>query len=291
MLWLGEKRGYLTDWSTQLWVQATGRRLALRDYAWLDGPVGLTQGIGEQYFAKLAEREGLTIRTQGPPRGIVPDFHVLHSPSFDPDTIHREVVDFYQQTSAYELEAWAQWCGVFRPFGWLLALLFSRRLQQLNVPLSGLDTSRGVTNEVHHLVEPDTGTLRYAVWVRYMVGTRHVLYAGSYGPCRVPGFAGICLKVVFPLPNGNALVIMRPEVHADGSFSLVSRGDGFGAPGFYFVVHGKDGMVWARYVRTMRESIRVYTSGTGEARADYTMTIWGLVFLQLHYRLRRIVST
>ena len=48
------------------------------------------------------------------------------------------------RTAAYELDSWAEWCGAFRPFGRLLALLFSRRLQQLNVPLTGLDTSRGV---------------------------------------------------------------------------------------------------------------------------------------------------
>jgi hypothetical protein len=290
MFWLDEKRGYLTDWTTQLWVRMTGRHVNLQDHPWLEGPVGPTHGIGEQYFAQLAAREGLTICAAGPPRGIVPDFNVLRSQRFDPSAIHREVIAFYQQTSVYELEAWSQWCDVFRPFGWLLAVLFSRRLQQLNVPLSGLDTSRGVTNDVHHLVEPHTGTLRYAVWVRHMIGNRQVLYAGSYGPCRVPCFAGVCLKVVFPLPNGNALVIMRPEAHPDGSVSFISQGDTFGSPGFYLVVHDTDKRVWVRYVRTMRESIRVYAAGAGEARADHLLTIWGREFLKLHYRLRRVTS-
>ncbi|HXV64936.1 MAG TPA: hypothetical protein VEK15_29835 [Vicinamibacteria bacterium] len=120
-----------------------------------------------------------------------------------------------------------------------------------------------------------------------MVGTRDVLYAGSYTPCRVPGYDGVCLKVVFPLPNGNALVIMRPEAHPDGSLSLISQGDSFGFPGFYFVVYGNDKTIWARYVRTMQESIRVYECEDGEARADHTLRIWGLIFLRLHYRLRR----
>jgi len=44
------------------------------------------------------------------------------------------------------------------------------------------------------------------------------------------------------LPNGNAIVIMKPESHPDGSFSLTSTGEGFGDPGFYFVVHARDGM-------------------------------------------------
>ena len=38
----------------------------------------------------------------------------------------------------------------------------------------------------------------------------------------------------------------------------------------------------------MRETIRVYDAGADEARADHTLTLWGLVFLRLHYRLRRL---
>lgn len=197
-----------------------------------------------------------------------------------------EVVNFYEETSRYELEAWSEWCGLFRPFGWLLAVLFSRRLQQLNVPLSSLDTSRGLTNEVLHF-RTGAGLLAYVVWLRQLVGSRNVLYCGSYGSCKVPDYSGDCLKVVFPLPNGNALVIMRPEVHEDGSLSLISAGEGFGSPGFYFVVQGEEGRGWARYVRTMRESIRVYADGPGGARGDHTLKIWGRVFMRLHYRLRQ----
>ena len=287
MIWFGEKRGYLTDWTTQLWVRATGKRLDVREYPWLDGPVGPPRGIGADFFRELARREKLDVRTGGAPLGIIPDFGDLRGETFDPREVSKGVIAFYEQTSAFDLEAWSQWCGAFRPFGSLLRTLFSRRLQQLNVPLSGLDTSRGVTNEVWHLVEPASGLRKYAVWVRHMVGSKDVLYAGSYTPCRVPGFDGVCLKVVFPLPNGNALVIMRPEAHPDGSLSLVSGGDSFGSPGFYFVVHGNDNLIWARYVRTMRESIRVYECDGREARADHTLRMWGLVFLRLHYRLRR----
>lgn len=287
MIWLGERRGYLTDWLTQQWVRATGRRVDLATAAWLDGPAGPTKAIGRQFFQDFARLEGLTLRGGAGDRGILPATSALQSEGFDPKRIRLEVARFYEHTSAYEMEAWSQWAGPFKPFGWLLAVFFSRRLQQLNVPLSGLDTSKGVTNEVLHLVDPHTGVLRYAVWVRELLGTRNVLYCGGYQVCAVPGHRGPCLKVVFPLPNGSGVVIMRPEAHADGSLSLVSSGERFGSPGFYFVVHGAGNTAWARYVRTMRESIRVYAAGDGGARADHTLTIWGQTFLRLHYRLRR----
>ena len=195
------------------------------------------------------------------------------------------VAAFYTRTSEYELDSWAEWCGAFRPFGRMLAVLFSRRLQQLNVPLSGLDTSRGLTSDVVQLVDPASGAVRHTAWIRLLVGSGDVLYAGSYSLAVVPGRNGACVKVVFPLPNGNGIVLMRPVAHPDGSLSIVSAGRAFGDPGFYFTVH--DGTrVWARYVASLRESIHVYPAESGDVRADHVLTLWGATFLRLHYRLR-----
>jgi hypothetical protein len=82
---------------------------------------------------------------------------------------------------------------------------------------------------------------------------------------------------------------MRPEAHADGSLSVVSTGRRFGDPGFYFVVR-RGAKVWARYVRSLKEIIRVYPAEHGNVRADHVMTIWGATFLRLHYRLRATSS-
>jgi hypothetical protein len=124
--------------------------------------------------------------------------------------------------------------------------------------------------------------------VRRLVGSGNVLYAGSYALAAVPGREGACVKVVFPLPNGNAIVLKRPQAHSDGSLSVVSAGRRFGDPGFYFTVRGRGGQVWARYVASMKESIRVYAAqdGEGTIRADHVLTLWGATFLRLHYRLR-----
>ena len=196
------------------------------------------------------------------------------------------MVHFYQRTCEYDLDAWSQWCGAFQPFGWALAYLFSRRLQQLNVPLSNLDTSLGMTSDVMPVVRDADGAPLFTAWMRELVGTGNVVYAGAYSTCRVPGFDGRCVRVVFPLPNGNAIVIMRPEAHSDGSLTLISSGERFGDPGFYFTVHHAGGAISARYLRSLRERIHVYGAPDGGARADHELTLWGLTFLRLHYRLR-----
>src|ERR1700759_1577207 len=120
MIWLGTKRGYLSDWVTQRWVQLTGRRISFRSEPWLAGPIAPTTGIGPDYFATLARTEGLHLHQPDTAAGVISDFATLGGASFEASNVHPSVVNFYEQTSAYELDAWAEWCGLFRPFGWLL---------------------------------------------------------------------------------------------------------------------------------------------------------------------------
>lgn len=291
MIWLGEKRGYLSDWVTQRWVQLTGRSVKLADAQWLSGPTGKTTGIGSNFYEEWAGESGLQLKRSGVVQGLVPCFDALAAPDFDPTKIQHRVADFYERASAYELDVWSEWCGFFRPFGHALALLFSRRLQQLNVPLSGLDTSRGISSEVLQLADPVTGEVKLTAWVRHLLSNKRVLYAGSYSFCRIPNRMGACVKVVFPLPNGNAIVLMKPVANPDGSFSLYSVGERFGDPGFYFTVRKDVETLFVRYVKTMREHIRVYEDESGNLRTDHMLTIWGQTFLRLHYRLRLRVTS
>lgn len=286
MIWLDDKRGYASDWTTQRWVQISGRRIRLADEDWLSGPVGNPGGIGLGFFDDLAAKNTLGIRRDGEPRGLIPDFSLLAAHNFTPSLVHPRVRDFYEQTSLYDIDMWSEWCGVFRPFGKLLSFLFSRRLQQLNVPLSPLDTSLGIKSEIAQLIQPSTGKVAYTAWVRQLIGSGNVLYVAAYSLCAIPGHVGLCVKVVFPLPNGNAIVFMRPQAHDDGSFSVVSSGDRFGDPGFYFTVKADAEYVWARYLPSLRETIRVYKSDES-VRADHGLTLWGAQFLRLHYRLRK----
>ena len=278
-------RGTVADRLTQRWVRLTGRVVSLREHPWLEGPAGEPAGIGARFFEGYVAAHGLRI-ADGDPTGLLPSVGVLRSADFKPDEVAAGVTDFYERTDGYDLDAWSEWAGVFRPFGWALAAIFSRRLQQLNVPLSNLDTSRGMVSDVRSVVDASTGRHVFTTWVRQLVATGRVIYSGAYSTCTVPDGSMPCVRVVFPLPNGNAIVIMRPTSRPDGSVSLVSAGAGFGSPGFYFTVTAPDGAVWARYVRSLRETIRVYEAD-GQLRADHVLSLWGFTFLRLHYLMRR----
>lgn len=60
-IWLGKKRGYLTDWITQKWVRFTGNKADLRSERLLLGPMGDTEKIGEDFYKQVASDENLEI--------------------------------------------------------------------------------------------------------------------------------------------------------------------------------------------------------------------------------------
>jgi hypothetical protein len=257
----------------------------LADAPWLRGPTGSTQRIGADYFASLAARSGFELRRDAT-TGLMRDFARLAGPGFDASAVDPRVRDFYEQTAAHRLDVWSEWSAPFRPFGALLALLFSRRIEQLNVPLGSLTTRLGMSSEVIELVRPGGGEPALTGWVRRNPATAETVYVGSYSVADVPGHAGPCVRVVFPLPNGNATVVLRPSNGPNGALVLESSGDRFGDAGFYFVVARSDEEVSVRRVASFRERIEVYVHA-GELRTDHLFTLWRRPFLRLHYRITR----
>jgi hypothetical protein len=276
-------RGHIVDRATQYWVQLTGRRVEPTRQLWLDGPAGTSGEVGPDFFESYAPKQGLSLQRTAA-AGLLQSFGALTSARFDAARVDPAIVAFYEETSLYDLDVWSEWCGLFRPFGWVLAVVFSRRLKQLNVPLSSLDTSLGMTSDVVPIAGATDGVVAFTAWIRTLKANGRVVYSGAYYVCTLDA-AGPCLRVVFPLPNGNATVIMSPMANEDGSLTLLSSGRTFGDPGFYFTVHDGDS-ISARYVRTFRERIHVYADGR-DVRADHVLRVWGFGFLRLHYRLRR----
>ena len=109
----------LTDWVTQLWVRATGRRVLLSDSPWLRGPVGDTDVIGKEFFRRWANREGVLLDAESPGRGLLPGVPLLDGASFDSRKLSLEVARFYEQTSDYSFSVKPRWQGGLWPFAWL----------------------------------------------------------------------------------------------------------------------------------------------------------------------------
>lgn len=285
MIWLGERRGELADWVTQQWVKITGRRVALVDAPWLAGPSGTVWGIGADFFTHWGESQGMRVLAPGSDDGLIDGLGLLAGPGFDPQHVHPSIDDFYSHTAAYELRMESRWSGPFRAFGWLICRMFARRLAQLNLPLANRELSAGFDSRIVRLADAE-GTVQHTAWVRTVVKTGRPAFVGEYGTVIIPGHAGPCIKVVCPLPNGNAIIVLRPRVDVAGGLSLVSDGHRFGDPGFYFTLLAESGAVWVRYVRTMKEALTLHVQD-GRIAASHRFAVFGLPFLELRYDIAR----
>lgn len=224
-MWLGKTNGYLQDWITQQWVKITGRKIDLDEFNWLAGPIGRTDVIDDTFIQDLCEKEGLRVHKNLSNAGLLESFDELKFMDEERNRLQSSVAEFYEQTSNYKFEFWSHWCGAFYPFGWLINRIFSKRLQQLNLPLNPMDSSKGIESNILKLKGKDD-TTKYTVWYRILKAKNDVIYSGIYTHIFMKSVEEECLKVSFPLPNGNATVIMKKKVYEDGSVDFISKGKG-----------------------------------------------------------------
>jgi hypothetical protein len=266
-----------------IWLFGRTRRWS--EMPWLAGPLG-GKVIGDAPYREVAEREGLALERRATDGGLVPSFDALAGDAFDPSRVHPLVREFYEHTTAFAMDVWSK---TYFPAKLALALLvttISRQVDQLNFPLSPLDTAHGLASEIVLLRAPDGG-IRYTGWFRTIARSERVLYTGFYMTARVPEEPSPCVKVVFPMPRGNATVVLRPEVQADGSLVLDSASRRFGGAGFYRVQarDAERARVWR--IRTLRERFHVYVDDAGVLRCDHAVRFLGLPVLTLHYKMVR----
>ena len=196
----------IQDKITQYWVKATGRKINPQTHKWLIGPLGNEDVIGNKFIQNLVNDEDLKYSSNIPNVGLLESISDLDFTQDELDVLNKQVVDFYVNTSNYDFEIWSEWKSFFKPFGKALSLIFSKRLQQLNLPLNSLDSSKGIKSEIIKLSKEDK--TKWTIWYRKLKISNDVIYAGIYTTAFVPKYNKSLLKVIFPLPNGNASVVI-----------------------------------------------------------------------------------
>ncbi len=261
-----------------------GKRTNFEESPWLKGPLGGAY-IGDQPYEECARDERLTIKRDASAGGLIDNFDRLAGESFDVTQIDPRVRGFYENTAEYRMDVWAQTYFPANIALWLLVTTISRKVNQLNFPVRALDTAKGMTSEIVLLNEPD-GRRKYTGWFRKIVGTDRVIYTGFYMLEKVPLHSSLCVKVVFPMPDGNATVILRPEVSDDGALILTSDGLGFGDVGFYRI-QKRRGQLRAWRIRSLRERFCIYVDQENVVRCDHSVRFLGIAVLTLHYRIQK----
>jgi hypothetical protein len=277
--------GDALEWGIQRWVVWTGRETRISEAPWLEGPIG-ERRIGPDFYEAYAREEALELVEGEPETGLLTDFSVLSGGGFEAEVVRPEIRRFYERTALFGLDVRPEWSGPLRYSARTLIYLVSRNIQQLNLPTSPVAAGAGMSSELIGLRNPITNQVPYCGWLRRSLATGAVIYAGLYTTCELPGRQGRFVKVVFPLPSGSATVVLRPENRPDGSFALVSAGDGFGDAGYYRVHRGPDDTLRAKYV-PIKEEIHVFVDRAGMLRTNHTLALWRARFLTLNYEISR----
>ena len=278
---IARKNQSIQDWITQQWVILFGQRIDNEKFQWLLGPFGGTKGIGLKFIEQLAKEESLAIDSQRENKGLLDSILNLGLSEIELTRLSPDVIDFYENTSNYDLLLKTKWNPIFKVFGSLVRMIFSNRIEQLNVPIENLKDASILTNEIIKLVDPKTKEVKRTIWLRTFKSTGQVVYSGVYETCYLPD-KQICIKAIFPLPNGNATVILTPSVGKNGELILDSSGQKIGDSGFYFLLMDSKGQLWSKFI---------VKSINNRITAIQTLTLWNLKVLEFEYEIKKLHTT
>ena len=279
------KRQRIQDWITQQWVIVFGKKVDKTNDKWLLGPFGGTNGIGKKFIKQLAEKEHLVIDNQKTDKGLIETIGQLNLSTNEINALSQDVIDFYENTSNYDLRLKAKWNPLFKGFGILVRIIFSKRIEQLNIPIQNLGDPAGLTSEIIQLLDSKTNKVERTIWLRAFKSTGQVVYSGVYETCTIPS-GRTCIKAIFPLPNGNATVILTPKIGKNGELILDSAGQKIGDSGFYFLLKDSKGQLWTKFIKSFEDKL-IVRSINDKITATQTLTLWNLKVLKFEYEIKK----
>jgi hypothetical protein len=279
----------IQDWITQQWVITTGKKIDPTTYSWLIGPFGEKNVSGHEFITELAAKEKLTIIQSDRNTGLLPSINKLNLSENEIARLSQLIIDFYERTSNYDFEFTVKWNSMFKACGILISSLFSSRLGQLNLPTNNSTSFQKLRSEIITLAESGSNETKYTCWLRYIQSSDQPIYSGIYGVSTLPS-GKRCIKAVFPLPNGNATVLMTPRVSNNGELILESSGNRFGEAGFYFLLKDAKGEYWAKYIKSFHDRLLV-KAVDNILTAEQELTLWRKEVLRFNYKIHLKEST
>lgn len=125
--------------------------------------------------------------------------------------------------------------------------------------------------------------MKNTIWLRKIENTGQVIYFGIYGTCTLPSNQ-TCIKAIFPLPKGNATVIMKPSVGRNKELILDSSGKRFVDAGFYFLLNDSKNNYWAKFVSSFIDELVIRENGEN-IFATQTLKLWSLKVSEFNYKI------
>jgi hypothetical protein len=242
----------------------------------------VTGHVGVDYLERYAQDVGARFDRRPVDIGIIDSLDLLAGPSFDPDVVHSMVRDFYEHTSRFKLSIVPEW----RPWMRLPYRVYrdtvAKPLGQANAPFEIEEVQRGVDSWIDTIDTDYDGVADVRAWIRaYEDG--EPLYVGIYTVKMIEDIAYVA--VGFPLPSSNFTATLLPSNHRGDGLLLRSHAD-VPYAGHYLSFIAENGELTTLQLRAFGEEIDVFVDN-GELRTEHRFTLGGVVFLTLHYEMRR----
>lgn len=276
---------HLLDLGSRKFWRLTGRVVDLdAGESWLRAPMSPSARVADGWLEAEAGRHGWVLDRDVAEAGLLPSMGLLDGRGFDASRLRPEIRDFYEHTAAWQMEVWTAWSPLFWPGGELISRLYSRRVEQLALPMRPLDVAHGMDSRIT-LIRDAAGDQLAAAWERTLRSSGRHVFSGAYSARTLPGADRPSVHVAFPLESGNLQVFLRPSVTAAGGLRLESPRGRFGEDGAY--VHVRDGNRDHAARVPLHESFHVYVDDHGVLRTDHDLRLYGARAMQVHYKLER----
>lgn len=278
-MYIAHKMQKVQDWVTQQWIIFLGRKFNPLKEDWLMGPFGEIAQSYESFIIQLAEKENLTIRRNLQCGGLLSSIELLNLPDNQLKNLSEKIINFYENTTAYKIKFEVKWNPFFKGFAYIINRLFSQRIKQLHIPLKN-KVQQNLLGEIIELVD-FSNTVKYKIWLRKHENSGEIVFFGIYGTCQLSD-EQTCIKAIFPLPKGNATVIMRPSVGKKQELILDASGNKFGKEGFYFLLNDSKNNHWVRFISSFRNKL-IISESNKKITAKQLLTLWRLKVAEFYY--------
>ncbi|HEY4551664.1 MAG TPA: YndJ family protein [Bacillaceae bacterium] len=195
-----------------------------------------------------------------------------YEPDIDCHTLSPMIVDFYENTGSYRLFAAVHWRTWFKPFAAVYRLA-SRRIQQINLPLSGKTVE--MTGGIYAIEENLDGRSKPRAWLRKI--NRETCFVAVYSSHRSRGRT--YMNIALPLPFSSMIGILRLSQMGNGLQLSSSDADNDTDSGIY--------LAFGTYIfkLPLKEVFFVQETKQGMLMASHNMWIFSIPFLTIEYQI------
>lgn len=217
-------------------------------------------------------RSKVTLEDSKRYRGIVDNMQ-LYEPYINCESLPKSIIDFYENTIDYQLQATVKWHTWFKPFAFLYKFV-SKKTEQINLPLHRRAVN--MTGGIYEIADEMDGREQVRVWLRKIDG--EIIFSAFYSQHKTND--RMYMNIALPLPLSSVIGILQLQQVGD-KLQLTSKkmNSSFDA-GIYLAV-GKKHL----FSLPLDEDFVVQEVAEGTLAAEHKMRIFGIPFLTITYSI------